>query len=148
MIEIKFILPIRQSPCMPNRITTFFMTSIFFLVNTPSRLEMINLACRYAQNRQIQLLSLSGTVLVKSAKIQLRQHKIAPFSVKFWVLFGNLVLQKWSRNVCLALQFSKLVLGGEIGQNLAKLWLFKVKKPCHVSYPNEEFWAGFHPFFT
>ena len=35
------------------RKTTFFMTSIFFLVNTPSRLEMINLACRYAQNCQI-----------------------------------------------------------------------------------------------
>ena len=35
------------------RITTFFMTSIVFLVNTPSRLEMINLACRCAQNRQI-----------------------------------------------------------------------------------------------
>ena len=35
------------------RITTFFMTSIVFLVNTPSRLEMINLACRCAQKRQI-----------------------------------------------------------------------------------------------
>ena len=40
------------------------MTSIVFLVNTPRRLEMINLARRHAQNRQIELLSLSGTILV------------------------------------------------------------------------------------
>ena len=43
---------------------------------------------------------------------------------------------KWSRNAGLALQFLKLVLEGEIGQNLAKLWQFEVKKPCNVSYQN------------
>ena len=32
-----------------TRKTTYSMTSIFLLVNTPSRLEMINLACRCAQ---------------------------------------------------------------------------------------------------
>ena len=52
---------------------------------------------------QKQLLALSGSIFVNSDKIQLRQHKIAPFFIKFSVLFGKLGLQKWSRNVCLAL---------------------------------------------
>jgi len=47
-----------------------------------------------------------------------------------------------------ALQPSKPALGGETGQNLAKLWLFEVKKPCYVSYPKYVFLVGFQPFFT
>ena len=39
-------------------------------------------------------------------------------------------------------------LSGKIRQNLVKLSLLKVKKPCNVSYQNLEFWAGFTPFFT
>ena len=62
-----------------GRKTTFFITSIFFLVNTPRRLEMISLTCRYAQNRQIELLTLSGSIFVNSDKIQLWQHKVTPF---------------------------------------------------------------------
>ena len=82
---------------------------------------------RYQQIRQKSLQSLSGTIFVNSVKIQLWQHKVAPFLVEFLVLFFNLDLQMCSRNVCHSLQFSKLVLEGEIGQNLAKLQLFKVK---------------------
>ena len=88
---------------MDSRKTTFFITSIFFLVNTPRRLEMISLACRYAQNCQIELLTLVGSIFMNSVKLQLWQHKVTPFKSKFLVLFGNLCFQKWSRNVCLAL---------------------------------------------
>ena len=83
-----------------------------------------------------QLLRLTGSTFVNSDKIQLWQHKVTPFPVKFWVWFGSFGTQKWSRNAGLALQFLKLVLEGEIGQNLAKLWQFEVKKPCNVSYQN------------
>ena len=94
------------------------------------------------------LLTLTGSIFVNSDKIQLWQHKVTPFPVKFWVWFGSLGTKKWSRNIGLALYFSKLVLEGEIGQNLVKLSLLKVKKPCNVGYQNLEFWAGFTPFFT
>ena len=83
-----------------------------------------------------QLLRLTGSTFVNSDKIQLWQHKVTPFPVKFWVWFGSFGTHKWSRNAGLALQFLKLVLEGEIGQNLAKLWQFEVKKPCNVSYQN------------
>ena len=88
---------------------------------------------RFGQN---QLLRLTGSTFVNSDKIQLWQHKVTPFPVKFWVWFGSFGTHKWSRNAGLALQFLKLVLEGEIGQNLAKLWQFEVKKPCNVSYQN------------
>ena len=80
-----------------------------------------------------QLLRLTGSIFVNSDKIQLWQHKVTPFPVKFWVWFGSFGTHKWSRNAGLALQFLKLVLEGEIGQ---KLWQFEVKKPCNVSYQN------------
>ena len=63
-------------------------------------------------------LTLTGSIFVNSDKIQLWQHKVTPFPVKFSVWFGSLGTKKWSRNIGLALYFSKLVLEGEIGQNL------------------------------
>ena len=50
-----------------------------------------------------QLLRLTGSTFVNSDKIQLWQHKVTLFSVKFWVWFGSFGIQKWSRNVGLAL---------------------------------------------
>ena len=50
-----------------------------------------------------QLLRLTGSTFVNSDKIQLWQHKVTPFPVKFWVWFGSSGIQKWSRNVGLAL---------------------------------------------
>ena len=55
---------------------------------------------RFGQN---QLLRLTGSTFVNSDKIQLWQHKVTPFPVKFWVWFGSPNIQKWSRNVALAL---------------------------------------------
>ena len=62
-----------------SRIPTFCMTSIFFLVNIPRPLVMINLACGYAQNRQIELLTLSGTLFVNFPSF----HKYPPIIVGF-----------------------------------------------------------------
>ena len=63
----------------------------------------MNLNGKLQRFGQEQLLMLSGSIFLNSDKVKIWQHKIAPFSVKFSVLFGNLGLQKWSRNVCLAL---------------------------------------------
>ena len=72
-------------------------------------------------------MTLTGSIFVNSDKIQLWQHKVTPFPVEFWAWFGSLGTKKWSRNIGLALYFSKLLLEGEIGQNLVKLWMFKVQ---------------------
>ena len=86
-----------------SRTTTIRVTVKFSLVNMPRRLVMIYLTGRYQRFGPKQLLRLSGIIFVNSDKIQLWQHKVAPYKSKFWVLFGNLGFQKWSRNVCLAL---------------------------------------------
>ena len=85
------------------RNTTIRVIVKFSLVNTPRRLVMIYLTGRCQRFGQRQLLTLSGSIFVNSDKIQLWQHKVTPFKSKFWVLFGNLCFQKWSRNVCRAL---------------------------------------------
>ena len=36
------------------------------------------------------LLRLTGSIFVNSDKIQLWQHKVTPFPVRFWVWFGSL----------------------------------------------------------
>ena len=86
-----------------SRKTTIRVTVIFSLVNTPRRLFMIYLTGRYQRFSPKQLLRLSGIIFVNSDKIQLWQHKVAPYKSKFWVLFGNFGFQKWSRKVCCAL---------------------------------------------
>ena len=86
-----------------TRTTTIRVTVKFSLVNTPKRLVMIYLTGRYQRFGPKQLLRLSGIIFVNSDKIQLWQHKVAPYKSKFWVLFGSLGFQKWSRKVCRAL---------------------------------------------
>ena len=86
-----------------SRTTTIRVTVKFSLVNMPRRLVMIYLTGRYQRFGPKQLLRLSGIIFVNSDKIQLWQHKVAPYKSKFWVLFRNLGFQKWSRKVCRAL---------------------------------------------
>ena len=53
---------------------------------------MIYLADRCQEYAQKQLLMLSGSIFVNSDKIQLWQHKVAPFNSKLWVWFGCFTL--------------------------------------------------------
>ena len=67
---------------MSIRTPTFCIISILFLVNTPRGLVMMNMACRYAQNCQIELLTLQGSIFVNF-------YKYSYGSIKSHFFFGK-----------------------------------------------------------
>ena len=71
--------------------------------NTPTLLLLMLNESKCKRFGHKQLLRLTGSPFVISVKIQLWQHKVTPFPVKFWVWFGSSGIQKCSRNVGLAL---------------------------------------------